>query len=209
MIAHNLKSIVLPLTSARRCLRVAAGIMTMSLALLSVLLLASVANAGDDQPGRELRATLKGFNEVPSKSTPASGTFRGTVSADGSSISYELTYSNLVADALFAHIHFGQKGVAGGIVVYLCNNNTPPSPPIPTGVTVQACPTRGGTITGTLTNADITTGAASQGISPGPNEFANLIEAIRGGVAYVNVHSTTFMPGEIRGQIHLVKNENE
>jgi hypothetical protein len=152
---------------------------------------------------------LKGFAEVPSKSTPATGTFHATISEDGSSITYELTYSGLVADALFSHIHFGQKGVAGGIVVYLCTNvTTNPSPPFPNGQP-QPCPVRAGTITGTLTNADVTNGAGAQGISPGAGEFAKLIEAIRGGVAYVNVHSTTCPPGEIRGQIGVVHGQHE
>lgn len=148
---------------------------------------------------------MKGFAEVPSKSTPATGRFDATISKDGSSITYELTYSGLVADALFSHIHFGQKGVAAAVVVYLCSNvTTNPAPPFPAGIQPQSCPLRAGTITGTLTNADITTGAAAQGISRGNGEFAKLIEAIRGGVVYVNVHSTTFPPGEIRGQIRVL-----
>lgn len=177
-----------------------------ALVLCAVFMLTGAIHAqdGNDNHGTNLRADLKGFAEVPSKSTPATGTFHATVSEDGSSIRYELSYSGLVADALFSHIHFGQKGVAGGIVVYLCSNvTTNPIPPFPTGIQPQSCPLRAGTITGTVMNADITTGASAQGISPGTGEFAKLIEAIRGGVAYVNVHSTTFPPGEIRGQIRV------
>jgi hypothetical protein len=41
----------------------------------------------------------------------------------------------------------------------------------------------------------------SQGVEPG--QFNELIAAIRAGVAYVNVHSSTFPGGEVRGQLRL------
>lgn len=40
---------------------------------------------------------------------------------------------------------------------------------------------------------------AAQGIAPG--EFAEVVAAIRNGVAYANVHSAKFAGGEIRGQL--------
>jgi hypothetical protein len=41
--------------------------------------------------------------------------------------------------------------------------------------------------------------AAGQGIAAG--DFAELVRAIRAGKAYVNVHSSVFPGGEIRGQL--------
>ena len=41
----------------------------------------------------------------------------------------------------------------------------------------------------------------NQGIAPG--QLNELIAAIRAGVAYVNVHSTKFPGGEVRGQLRL------
>ena len=41
-------------------------------------------------------------------------------------------------------------------------------------------------------------GRQEQGIPPA--QFAEIVDAIRAGVAYVNVHSSTFLGGEIRGQ---------
>ena len=155
--------------------------------------------AAEDQSGTRLRATLKGFNETPANSTPATGTFRGTISEDQSSITFELTYSGLVADSLFAHIHLGQKNVAGGVMIFFCDNSTPPHSP-------RNCPARGGTVTGTVTAADVI-GPAGQGIAPG--EFSKVLEAIRSGVTYVNVHSVQFPPGEIRGQVHVVKQNDD
>jgi hypothetical protein len=42
-------------------------------------------------------------------------------------------------------------------------------------------------------------GIVGQGIAPG--EFEELLAAIRAGVAYANVHTSTFPGGELRGQL--------
>jgi hypothetical protein len=153
----------------------------------------------EQQSGTRLRATLRGFNETPANSTPATGTFRAIISEDQMSITFELNYSGLVADSLFAHIHLGQKNVAGGVMIFFCDNSNPPHSP-------RSCPTRGGMVTGTVTAADVI-GPAAQGISP--SEFSKVIEAIRSGVTYVNVHSVNFPPGEIRGQVRVVNRNDE
>ena len=144
-----------------------------------------------------LRAKLKGFEEVPAISTTGNGRFRGEISDDGTSITYKLSYSGLegvgAGKVLFAHIHLGQRSVAGGVIVFLCSNSPPRSD-------TPACPTPSGTVTGTVTASNVI-GPAGQGITAG--EFAELLNAIRKGVAYVNVHTAlppTFS-GEIRGQI--------
>jgi CHRD domain-containing protein len=56
-------------------------------------------------------------------------------------------------------------------------------------------------VTGVITAADVldASGPPNQGIRPG--EIGELITAVRRGLTYVNVHSTTFGQGEIRGQI--------
>jgi hypothetical protein len=78
-------------------------------------------------------------------------------------------------------------------VVFLCTNlgNGPAG--------TQACPAGGGTIRGTITPADITAGAAAQGIAAG--EFDEFVRAIRAGATYVNVHSVDRQGGEIRAQL--------
>jgi hypothetical protein len=43
-------------------------------------------------------------------------------------------------------------------------------------------------------------GPAGQGIAAG--EFSELVDALRAGRAYANVHSSKFPGGEIRGQIN-------
>ena len=80
----------------------------------------------------------------------------------------------------------------GGITAFLCSNlgNGPAG--------TQACPPPPARITGTIT-ADQVVGLPAQGIAAG--ELDELVDALRAGVAYANVHSETFQGGEIRGQI--------
>jgi len=56
----------------------------------------------------------------------------------------------------------------------------------------------GGTVTGTIEAKDVLA-VTAQGIAAG--EFEEFVAALRKGLAYVNVHSSLFSGGEIRGQI--------
>jgi CHRD domain len=133
---------------------------------------------------------LSGYEEAPmALSTAGHGTFRAMVTDAG--IEYQLTYADTVGTVSQAHIHFGAVGQAGGISVFLCTNlgNGPAG--------TQACPAAG-EVTGTIVPADVI-GPAGQGIAAA--EYQELLAAIRTGTAYVNVHSSTYVGGEIRGQI--------
>lgn len=141
-------------------------------------------------------ARLRGFEEVPSVSTPGQGFFFATLNPAGTALDFSLFYLTLQGGVAQAHIHVGNPGVNGGIVLFLCTNLTPPA-----GVPAPpACPSEPGlnTVTGTLTLANVVPQTA-QGIAAG--EFAEVLRAIRTGHAYANVHSTLFPGGEIRGQI--------
>ena len=143
--------------------------------------------------GQDFHSKLTGYQEVPAVSTIGRGTFflRNT----GPFFS-ELLY-DLEGEIIQAHIHLGQTGVNGGVMVWLCANplfdlNPPPETP--------ACTGRSGIVSRALT-ADDVVGPSGQGVEPGQGVEALL--AIRAGVAYVNVHSTFFESGEIRGQLKL------
>jgi hypothetical protein len=168
-------------------------------------------DGGDRDDGVDLTAHLRGFQEVPPVSTTASGSFKGEISNDGTSLSYTLSYSGLEGDVRQAHIHFGQRHVNGAIVVFLCQTSFNVDP---TGL-APTCP-QSGTVTGTLTKANVGPGAGNQGIESTPAagstdaEFASFVKAIRAGVTYANVHSANatgvagkFNSGEIRGQIKV------
>jgi hypothetical protein len=50
-------------------------------------------------------------------------------------------------------------------------------------------------------------GGANVSQQVGAGEFAKVIAAIRGGVAYANVHTALSTGGEIRGQIRVVRDD--
>lgn len=139
-----------------------------------------------DNEDNTLKANLTGFQEVPSKLTNGHGTFTAQINA--SSITYTLTFSGLTTPAVASHIHFAQRGVNGGIFAFLCGGGGKP-----------ACPAAGGTVTGTITAADILAPTPDQGLAAG--DFAGAVRAIQSGNTYANVHTTRFPAGEIRGQI--------
>ena len=156
----------------------------------------TVAVAGG---GGEVREDLTGYEEVPAISTEGNGTFRARIDTRDEQISYRLTYSDLEGDVLQAHIHIGQRAVNGKIVAFLCSNLANP----PAGT--PACPPAPATVEGTIEPADVqdtTTpppDTAGQGIEAGA--FDELVDAIRAGATYANVHSTKWPGGEIRAQL--------
>jgi hypothetical protein len=142
-------------------------------------------------------AKLNSFKTSPSLFTGGTGTTQVRIDYEAQSISYELSYSGLSSPVTQAHIHFAQNGVNGNIIVYLCDNTglAPKGTP--------ACPDSG-TVTGTVTAADVNPPnnplpVTDQGIQPG--NFAALIAAIEHNTGYVNVHTTIYPAGEIRGQL--------
>jgi hypothetical protein len=143
--------------------------------------------------GKQVRGFMTGYQEVPVVSTAASGTFQARVSEAGDAIAYTLSYTGLEGNVTQAHIHFGQRSVNGGISAWLCSNGAPNTP-----AGTQACPAPPATIEGTI-KAENIVGPSGQGIAAG--ELDELLRAIRAGVAYANVHSSTFPGGAIRAQL--------
>ena len=155
----------------------------------AVLAVATIAVA-DDGGRRTFRSdALSGYQEVPPISTVGTGSFEATLSAEGDELSYTLTYSDLEGGAVSAaHIHFGQRGVSGAVIAFLCGGGGKP-----------ACPAQPATVSGTITAANIV-GPAGQGIAAG--QFDEAIRALRAGMVYANVHTAGFPGGEIRGQVN-------
>jgi hypothetical protein len=171
-----------------RRIRLAAAVAV--LAVASVVATTAVAGGGGDQ----IREQLEGYQEVPAISTVATGKFKAKIRGDR--IDYELSYAGLEGNVTQAHIHFAQRDVNGGISVWLCT--TPGITTAPAGT--QQCQASPATITGTITAANVGNAAIPQGIEA--MQFAELVQAIRAGVTYVNVHSSKFGTGEIRAQLN-------
>lgn len=152
-----------------------------------------LAQAGGALADNRLETKLSGFSEVPAVSSAASGRFKAEVDSVAGALTYELSYEGLEGPVRMAHIHIGQHGVNGGVMVWLCQTTSfiDPTNLAPT------CPASG-TVKGVIQAANII-GVAGQGIDP--MAFTELLGTIRAKVAYVNVHSDRFPGGEIRGQI--------
>jgi hypothetical protein len=158
----------------------------------------SALQATDAAGNPILFTKLIGAQEVPPQISAGSGDVSVTIrpgldnvrgTADDL-IDYTLSYSGLIS-AQQSHIHNGSVGSNGGPVVFLCSN---------TVGTVPACPATGGTVTGTLTVANLIASAIPVGLTANAT-FAQLVADIMAGNTYVNVHTTAVAGGEIRGQI--------
>jgi hypothetical protein len=168
----------------------------------------------DKDPGKKdnmVFATLSGFNEVhfsggppatlrSAISTPATGSFQAKIDDLHQTIDYRLTYNGLTGAVTQSHIHLGLRHSAGGITVWLCQTAGTPAPASVAAATPM-CPADG-SVTGTITPAQVLP-ITAQGLDAG--QFEELVQAIRAGATYANVHSSAFPPGEIRGQIQSGK----
>ena len=158
------------------------------LTVLGILALVTTA-ASADESGSTLKARLSAFNEVPPKATDGAGMF--TAQERNGTVTFTLTYSGLSTPAFMSHLHFGQTGVNGGVFVWLCGT-LGGKPACPDGTTERA------TVTGHFTAADIKA-VSDQGLAA--TDLAMVLRIIQNGDAYVNVHTSKFPAGEIRGQV--------
>jgi hypothetical protein len=157
--------------------------------LIAILLLPICqAQAINLHGAKHFKAVLRGLEEVPANSTTGIGTFQARLDPGETTLTFELSYSGLEGTGTVAHVHLGQRDVNGGISFFLCGGESGQ----------PACPLTEGTVSGTVTAEDVI-GPEGQGIAPG--EFAEIIAAMRQGIAYANVHTDKHPGGEIRGQI--------
>ncbi len=133
------------------------------------------------------RAHLSGDQEVPPAETNATGQAIFQLSKDGMSLSYKLIVAN-IENVRMAHIHLAPAGVNGGVVAWLYPSSAPP-------VLIE------GKVNGVLAEGVITEADVVGALAPEDEPFKALIAAIKAGNTYVNVHTTAYGGGEIRGQI--------
>jgi len=174
------------------------------LAAVMVLLLSVPVRA------QEYSAKFSGFQEVGGVGAGETGailstgqaTLKLTLDKTAQTLTYTLTYSGLT-NVLQSHIHFGKEHVAGGVMVFFCSNlgNGPAGTP--------TCPDDSSgevTVTGTIRPAGVV-GPAAQNITAG--DFAGVVAALASNTAYGNIHTQKFPAGEIRGQVHAERRDND
>lgn len=122
--------------------------------------------------GRPFSTTLTGSAEVPGPGDPdASGTASITLNQGQGEVCFSLTWENIDGTVVASHIHEAPVGVAGPVVVPLFVDTS---------------------FAGTGSLSDCVAGVSEE-----------LIKDMRQNPAdsYVNIHSTVFPAGAIRGQL--------
>lgn len=133
-------------------------------------------------------APLSGDQEVPVVETNGTGVAKLRLSKDGTALSYKLIAAN-IEDVTQAHIHCGGAGVNGPVVAFLFGFDE--DGVSPNGILAE----------GTITADDVIARSDSDVCPGGVADFADLVEKLQHGGAYVNVHTTNNPGGEIRGQV--------
>jgi CHRD domain len=150
---------------------------------------------------REFHAKATGYNEIVTNSagaivggavnTDGFATLKTTLNDAAKTITFRFEFTGLTTNLVQAHYHFSQEHVSGGVMVFLCGPATSPAK--------QVCPdATHGVVSGTLAAADVI-GPVPQNILAG--DMAAVFNAIRNDAAYINLHTTMFPGGEIRGQL--------
>ncbi|WP_426060592.1 CHRD domain-containing protein [Hymenobacter sp. B1770] len=143
--------------------------------------LASTQTTDAKAENRNFTAHLTGDEEVPAVATNATGQAIFKLSKDGKSLSYKLIVANISTTVIFGHLHLGERGANGPVVVDLVGRTGPS----PQGVIAEG----------------IITSASLKGPLAGQTTLSGLIAAMEAGRIYTNVHSTAVPSGEIRGQV--------
>lgn len=131
------------------------------------------------------KAHLSGDQEIPRAETNATGQTIFKLSKDGTELEYKLIVAN-IENVTMAHIHVAPAGANGGVVAWLYPDSAPP----------QLIPgrTNGILAEGIITSADLVGSLAGATLQ-------DLIDLMIAGQTYVNVHTSQYPGGEIRGQI--------
>lgn len=166
-----------------------------ALAALIVAGALAVASTAQGTSERNFATHLTGAEEVPARATPAHGQAHLQLSRDGSELVCKLNVSE-ISNVVQAHIHLGQPTDNGPIVAFLYG-------PVAAG---------GGPVEGRLSTTTVTA-ADLRGPLTGSENLEALMEQVRAGKAYVNVHTNDgvapintgpgdFPGGEIRGNLN-------
>lgn len=153
-------------------------ILLLAIASLAVLAAAGFAFAASNE---KFEADLAGGNEVPPVATGAAG--EAEFESRNGALDYKLEAEE-IENVVAGHIHLGAAGVNGPVVVNLISD--------------EACEFDRDEVEceGIITEADLVNDLAGQPLD-------DLLDAMRSGNTYTNVHTVQNPGGEIRGQNFL------
>jgi hypothetical protein len=145
----------------------------------AVLLTAASASAQEVRMG----ATLSPGQETPALLSGAVGAADVLVDVANRELTVTVRVFNLPTPSTAGHIHVGPEGIAGPIILDFPN------------------------VPGRIGDFVLAFRLSATALRPNPalgiNTMEDAIQAIVGGNAYVNIHSTTNPGGEIRGQLSV------
>ena len=148
--------------------------------------------------GFQFNATATVAEEVPPPGTTIISTAEAKVNIkideENDSATYILRVTEPIQNLTQSHLHRGAPGVNGPVAIFL----------YPAGPPAQLIP---GTTEGIVRKGDWT--AANLCYSPtapycvnGVGNWDGFIADLKAGNLYLNLHTTAYPPGEIRGQVH-------
>ena len=138
--------------------------------------------------------TLSGANENPSNSSPGTGVATVILDTAAQTLSVAVTFSGLTTGTTASHIHCCVPPGGNAIVA----TTTPTFPGFPLGVTSGTY-----SMTFNMLLSSSYNPAFIGSLTPAQAE-AILFAGMEAGNAYLNIHSSTFPSGEIRGYLPAV-----
>jgi CHRD domain len=133
---------------------------------------------------------MTGSEEVPPKTTKATGTAEFIVEHDVKTLSYKISVKD-IHSVTIASIHNGSKGENGPALATLFRSRT--ANPL-LGFVTEKIPINGVLSEGTITSSNL------QGPLKG-KQLSDLANIMKAGQAYANIRTKQYPRGEIRGQI--------
>jgi hypothetical protein len=133
--------------------------------------------------GQELSTSLNGMQEIPSNNSSAIGLASFKV-MDNNFVWYGINLTRL-DKVMEAHLHLGKIGTNGDPIVMLFNSG-------PTG------PINGTLVSDKFEAADFLGPMSGKSIT-------DIVDKMKSGEIYVNIHTGSFPDGELRGQISASK----
>lgn len=140
-------------------------------------------------------ADLAGINEFPANGSPATGFAMVIYDADNLTLQVVVDYENLVAPNTAAHIHCCVSPSAAVPTAGVATT-TPTFPGFPTGTTSGSYDNTLDLTLASSYRAGFITGEGGGTVAGAQTVLVNGLFA---GQAYLNIHSTTYLSGEIRG----------